>query len=202
MTNPKQPIFQAFNKQDFLEYVANGQTYAVKSLVENGVDVRNTTDEDGRNAFHLATQIEIVTYLLGIIESEQTSILEAADNNGNTPLLLSIHKGIDIFKSFAKAGSNINAKNNRGFTALHSAVEYGHYDIVQYILGAETKGVELDVEDSIGGNTPLHYAALFRQTEAVALLVKSGAQADRMNDAFMTPRDKTNDEGIRKMLGK
>jgi ankyrin repeat protein len=194
-------LLSGYIVEDFLEYVMKNNMHAVQSLVDDGIDIR-VTDNEGKNALHLAMQMDLVSYLLGL-KQELNSVIEARDKNDNTPLILSVQKGLEIFKSFLTIGeANINALNNRGFTALHTAVDHGHIDIVEYILGSDVdNNVEIDAEDTSSRNTPLHYAAQLRETKMVALLLENGARADHMNDLLMTPRDKTDHEEIRKMLG-
>jgi ankyrin repeat protein len=66
----------------------------------------------------------------------------------------------------------VNAKDQFGNTALHSAVEKGHISIIKYLIG---KGADVNVTDS-EGRTPLYHAEITANTEVEDLLKKYGAK--------------------------
>lgn len=51
-------------------------------------------------------------------------------------------------------GTNINAAETNGFTALHFAVNFNHYDVCEYLL-SQKASVE---QEDINGDNPLAYA--------------------------------------------
>ena len=49
-----------------------------------------------------------------------------------------------------------SCENIRGLSALHSACECGHLEIVRYLL--EERNYDIELRDKVG-NAPIHYAA-------------------------------------------
>lgn len=115
------------------------------------------------------------------------------------------------------AGADVNAQNDEGDSALHTAVWEGHVSIVQLLLKqgalinaqnengetplhwAAEKGlfdiVSLLLEQRASvnakdkdGQTPLHYAAEKGRTRVAALLLKKGADARQTDSDGKTPR--------------
>jgi len=50
----------------------------------------------------------------------------------------------------------VNAEDDKGITALHSAAMMGHIEIADLLIA---KGADVNAKDEITGWTPLHYAA-------------------------------------------
>ena len=98
-----------------------------------------------------------------------TSILDAA-----------FEGDIEAVKQHLVAGTNVDAKGDRGMTALHSAANEGHKEIVELLViyGADVNVFGL-------GMIPLHYAAIGEgqhYKDIVELLITNGADVNaKMN---------------------
>jgi ankyrin repeat protein len=91
-----------------------------------------------------------------------------------------------MIDSLLAHGSNVNAEDSLGQTALHSVARAGLPDMVDYLLA---HGAELNAKDK-SGRTPLDLAAIWApgdgsdrwttqgRKEVVTLLVKRGAASD------------------------
>jgi ankyrin repeat protein len=66
------------------------------------------------------------------------------------------------------AGTDVNSKDNDGWTPLHEAASEGHNKIVELLV---TKGADVNAKDK-NGDTPLDMAIRLRRTETVDLLRK------------------------------
>ena len=75
---------------------------------------------------------------------------------------------IEAVKQHLAAGTDVNAKDDNGWTPLHFAVYYGHKEIVELLI---TKGAEVNAKDN-NGWTPLHLAVDGGHTETADLLRK------------------------------
>lgn len=70
------------------------------------------------------------------------------------------------------------------FTRLHWAARLGRLDEMVAALDA---GDDIEARDTVCENTPLHYAAINGQAEAVALLLERGAQINALEAMGSTP---------------
>jgi len=83
------------------------------------------------------------------------------------------------------AGTDVNAKDERGETAMFSAVIGGYKEIIKMLVN---KGADVAVKNN-AGFTPLHEGAYSGQKEIVELLITSGADVNAMKIDGMTPLD-------------
>ena len=82
-----------------------------------------------------------------------------------------------------KAGADVNAVNEDGWTPLHSAVYGGHTDAVIALIKA---GADINAVNEIGW-TPLHNAAYSGHTDAIIALIKAGADVNATSKGGWTP---------------
>jgi ankyrin repeat protein len=89
---------------------------------------------------------------------------------------------IEVVKQHLVAGTNVDAKGDRGMTALHSAANEGYKEIVELLViyGA-------DVNVFVMGMTPLHYAAGGEgqhYKDIVELLITNGADVNAKEEKY------------------
>jgi ankyrin repeat protein len=70
------------------------------------------------------------------------------------------------------AGADVNAKLDRGYTALQFAAGRGHKEIAELLIA---EGADVNAKDD-DGDTPLDQAILDKQTETADLLRKHGGK--------------------------
>lgn len=94
---------------------------------------------------------------------------------GCTPALVgsAIRGDANSVKTLLDKGTDVNAEDGNGHTALHSAAERGYVDIVKILLA---KGA--DVNANGGGFTPLMLAANNGHAEIVKILLDNGANVN------------------------
>jgi ankyrin repeat protein len=73
--------------------------------------------------------------------------------------------------------------NDSGWTPLHYAAAYGHNDVVELLLAANS---QVNAKDS-EGRTPLHVAAYNWQTDVADSLLNNGADVDTSTEGGWTP---------------
>uniref|UniRef100_A0A182T3X6 ANK_REP_REGION domain-containing protein n=1 Tax=Anopheles maculatus TaxID=74869 RepID=A0A182T3X6_9DIPT len=78
----------------------------------------------------------------------------------------------------AKAGADLNARNKRRQTALHIAVNKGHFNVVKTLLELNCHPSLQDSE----GDTPLHDAISKEHDNMLALLLDNGADITLTNN--------------------
>jgi len=69
-------------------------------------------------------------------------------------------------------GSDIEAKDNDGWTPLHRAARRGRVEVVHLLI---SKGADIKAKN-IYGDTPLHQAVFSGDREVVELLLAKGAE--------------------------
>jgi ankyrin repeat protein len=79
---------------------------------------------------------------------------------------------IEAVKQHLLAGTNVNAKDNRGNTPLHYASNLGHNAVIRLLIakGADVNAMYND------GETPLDWAIAGDETETINLLRKHGGK--------------------------
>lgn len=70
-----------------------------------------------------------------------------------------------------EAGADIEAKNNKGQTPLHTAVMRGDKEVSLFLVA---KSADINAKDN-DNFTPLHYAIFFGHKTLAGLLVEKGA---------------------------
>lgn len=104
--------------------------------------------------------------------------INKTDLFGNTPLITACvqNRDTDPIKTVTellKMGSDCDARNRIGSTALHKAARWSK-ELSQLLLEA---GAKVDVID-YRGMTPLHYAVMHGQLDCVELLIEHKAQVN------------------------
>ena len=92
------------------------------------------------------------------------------------PELMASNGDIESVRALLDKGADVNAKDNRGMTALMRAARNGEFDIVRVLIG---RGARINEEDEIG-KTALNYAqgklTGEEKDDMVRLLKKAGAK--------------------------
>jgi cytohesin len=89
---------------------------------------------------------------------------------------------IEAVKQHLAAGADVNAKLDRGYTALQFAAGRGHKEIAELLIA---EGADVNAKDD-DGDTPLDQAILDKQTETADLLRKHGGKTKRKLEAELT----------------
>ena len=95
---------------------------------------------------------------------------------------------IEAVKQHLAAGADVNAKNKRGGTPLHSAAAKEHENIAELLIA---KGADVNAKNN-EGRTPLHYATGTGWQggyEIAKLLISKGADVNVKNVGGHTPLD-------------
>eukprot|EP01101_Sappina_pedata_P013488 TRINITY_DN9759_c0_g1_i1.p1 TRINITY_DN9759_c0_g1~~TRINITY_DN9759_c0_g1_i1.p1 ORF type:complete len:124 (-),score=62.63 TRINITY_DN9759_c0_g1_i1:128-499(-) len=95
-----------------------------------------------------------------------------------------------------KANVNEVEASFRKSTPLHSAADFGHTDVIEYLL---SKGANINAKDSFG-NTPLLCAVYEGHVEATQLLVSKGASTKDKGPDGKTALEAASSDAIRNIL--
>jgi len=83
-------------------------------------------------------------------------------------------------RSLVSSGTSVDyqARDAGGFTPAISCCRQGHSEILQFVL---EQGANAELASNYGGHTPLTYAAVFKEYECAAVLVRHGVVLDAIN---------------------
>jgi hypothetical protein len=115
--------------------------------------------------------------VLNQILARDPALVNARDAGGNTALHLACAKGrTEVVKYLLSLKADVNARNARQETALHSAIRFeaDNTALVELLIA---NGAMINAKD-IEGETPLHRAASLALPNSVALLVEKGADVN------------------------
>jgi len=160
---------------DFLRAAQQGNTRALKKIIQQGVDPK-TTDSDGRTALHLAAQSGHQDTVTSLLEAGVS--INATDSAGATALMLSATQGRpDMLRFLLKQGANPELKDNNKRSALIYAIDASQPACVEELAPYLRK--ELD--------TALLYAASQGKYHTINALTSFGASVYTRHDGGMTP---------------
>jgi ankyrin repeat protein len=99
-------------------------------------------------------------------------------------LLESVKRGqYQFVKEILERGANVDARDNKGTTALMWASIAGNVSIVSLLLEA---GASVNEKDSTG-NTPLLWASRYRRPDITSSLLEAGANVNAQDRLGNTP---------------
>lgn len=172
------PLLAAARKDDL-----TGGIFSL--LVRKGADKTARVSGSGATALILGVEkgnIGIVSQLV-----RERDLLNAADHNGMTALMLAVGKRYDEPAKLLlqSKGIQVNAKDNRGRTALMYAIAAGHLEMVRLLL---TNGARIDATDNDGASA-LHHAVERHYPDIVKELLSKGADINAKTKLNRTPLD-------------
>ena len=98
--------------------------------------------------------------------------MNARSHGGNTPLHLAAWKGhIDVLHLLVENGADLEAQNNDGERALHSAANYGNLPFIQELISRYH--VDINARDNYG-ITALRFARMNGHTKIITFLESNG----------------------------
>ena len=108
--------------------------------------------------------------------------INARNRNGDTPLSLAVQRNIRKAGEFLLGrGADIFSANNDNYSPLRMVLEDTRNTRSWFLTSQVIKATDGS------GNTPLHYAAEWAQSDAVMLLVEKGADPNTKNANGETP---------------
>ena len=124
-------------------------------------------------------KFEIIKLLI-----ESGAEVNAADNNGLTPLYVATQKGHErVVEYLLTHGAEVNVADKNGVTPLYVATQKSHERVVEYLL---THGAEVDAADN-NGITSLYVATQKGHERVVEYLLTHGAEVDAADNNGVTP---------------
>jgi ankyrin repeat protein len=114
----------------------NGNVQVTKTLLDRGADISLKTSS-GTTILHeaaLGGNSEVIEMLL----ARGADVGAVDTESGATPLhYAASFARVDAVKALVRAGAEINRKNNKGVTALETAIANGHHDVITLLQAAK-----------------------------------------------------------------
>lgn len=185
----------------------SGDLGLVSALYKADARLFRRFEAEGGNALHLAAQDgtpAIIDFLLsdGIL---RTFALNKKNNDGQTPLELAIEADRnDTFETLLASGAKSSISDQFAVQPIHLAAAAGATSILESML-ADKNTLKMVNQPMSGGETPLHVASERGHTQAVAILLRHGANPhlcdyDRETAAIAAAREGHN--GVLRALHK
>jgi len=156
-------------------------------FIKNGADVNAVTDFGGRplNWAAGSGNLESVKLLIKAGAKINPGICKrkGCDDDGSTPLHNAAWRSPEIIAYLIEKGAYVNAENEDGNTALHSAARGDSSESVVILCKS---GAKLNVKNK-NGQTPLHFATQKGNPEMVKTLLSFGADASQQDEKGYTP---------------
>ncbi len=157
----------------------------VKHLIEKGANLNIKSDMD-------LSPLDFALHRKSLNERDREwykPIIKLLSDNGansftNDSIFAAVQVG-DIFPvlNLINSGTNIDARNKLGYSALHLAVKSDKKQILEILI---ENGANVDIEDDFGITT-LHYSVLHNKHELMETLLRAGANPDIKNKEGMAP---------------
>uniref|UniRef100_A0A8C6XP79 Uncharacterized protein n=1 Tax=Naja naja TaxID=35670 RepID=A0A8C6XP79_NAJNA len=162
----------------------HGHLEIIDYLISKGAKLE-VKDNKGRTPLHRAAEKghdKAVNRLL-----QAGANMYSLDQEGRTPFHLA-NQNHDLVQVLLKNGALVDARDERGQTALSYAVSQGHEKTVKVLLEG---GAKVDSRNQ----TPLHVAAIYNRGALVDLLIEGGAKIDAVTTELFTPLHVASDKG-------
>lgn len=170
---PAKPAISAATAQEtaetriafFIHHARNGETAAVIKELDAGLDV-NAFDTLSQSALIAAVSHNHISTAQLLLDRGANPNL--ADPAGWTPFIHAVYAGAnpELLQLLIARGADINARNDRGVTALYLSSSVGREEQVRFLLN---KGADAQLATT-SGYTPARIAQLKGLDRIVALL--------------------------------
>ena len=153
-----------------IEAVKDGDTAAVRALLDKGADV-NAPELDGTTVLHWAVSRNNLDVADLVIRAGAN--VRATNRYGVAPLSLACLNGSEaMVAKLLEAGADPESTQPSGETALMTAARTGNADVVRQLLA---RGADVNATEEWKGQTALMWAAAENNAAAVKALIAGGA---------------------------
>lgn len=145
-----------------------GKIEIIEALLEQNKNILEIRNKEGQTPLHIAARWGQTATVESLIKFGGD--LKAKSGQGNTPMHLAAYYGhTETIKVFLRHNPDLaNIEGQTKYTPLHSAAQNGHVDTVLELLNNNSNPTAREKN----GNTPVHFAAEFGQTEVMNVFLE------------------------------
>ncbi len=144
----------------------------LKDLLRSDRTLVDSYSFDGWTPLHLAAHFGNLVAIQTLLSNGASHRAVSHNSNGNQPLqAAAAGRQVDAVGLLLKAGADVEAPSEAGFTALHSAAASGDVRLTRMLLEA---GAKVD-RKAKGGKTPMELAVEADHAEVVEVLEAAAA---------------------------
>jgi ankyrin repeat protein len=149
----------------------------LKEMIAGKGTILKACDDNGDNLLHWSARYnrpKACKLFLDLLVDP-----EAVNKEGLTPLLVACrHLNEEIFSILIERGVNVHVISTNGWNCVHYAAQGGHVTI---LLKLYELGVDVDLQSTSTGETPLHLAAFNGAVEVCRILLDCGANIETVD---------------------
>jgi uncharacterized protein len=148
--------------EDLINAIKNDSIAALKTLLKNGVDLSKPI-------------------MLGCE-------YDLEDHDETTPLFFAIrsYASLEFIEALVENGADLFALDDQGLSAVDVAIKFKRKDIVSFCID---NGLDVNNTQRKSGITPLMLASCFNDIEMIELLLKNGADINKIDNHGMNAKD-------------
>ena len=129
------------------------------------------TSHSNDNELHLVSRRGDLEEVKRLVEEKKLNPLEKGGKNGANALHIAAVGGhLSVMKYFIERGYNPASESTEGWTCLHVAARYNHYELVQYLVDEQKMDPMCQTKR---GDTPLHRACVGGSTSVMPYLINA-----------------------------
>ena len=152
----------------------NSHYFVLEKLIEKGANLK-AVDNNNRNALFIASKCNDRPYIISFL-IEKGIPANYRDENGNTAVLFAAqNNNVNIIKTLVEKGADLKSVNDRGFTALMSALYEGNNNIemIKYLI---ENGIDVNAKSSENITALMEAATSITDPAIIELLITAGAE--------------------------
>lgn len=188
---PDVPVLGPFNDQApaVLFAAEKGNIDLLAVLIDAGASI-DVADEGGGDFSKDLIRLTIEEIGLDSLQRQRYGC-------GRTAYLMAAAEGqLETMKWLADRGANLNVVDGMRMNALHLASFNGKTDVIDHLASSSTESSSSELDaTAVYKLTPLHFAAVGNQSQAVLRLLHHGAEPTLRNEGRETPYDMAKDHG-------
>uniref|UniRef100_A0A0D3HK99 Uncharacterized protein n=2 Tax=Oryza TaxID=4527 RepID=A0A0D3HK99_9ORYZ len=158
--------------------VKYGNIDIAKKIMESRPWLAREENDSGNTPMQMAVRWDKAEMLRVLLEHDW-SLGYARNSKTGKPLLVSaaFQGHVSVARELLRHCPDAPYCQADGWTSLHEAIEFGHTEFVEFILGAPQLGKLINMRDG-KGKTALHHAVRKCNPKIVAALLRKGARID------------------------